>query len=250
MEATTSTETAGGARHRGPSMLAVGTVHTLLFVASVVGSIALAGGEHFPSPFQPEMLSSLYFAQHADAVRLGAFLQFGAAVPLGIFTATAVSRLRFLGVDVAAGTTIALFGGFSASTMLALSGLVSWVLSWSGIGAATSTVRALHVLSFAMGGPGCIVPLGLLIAGLSLTAGLARRVPRWLMWFGLVVAGIAELSALSLIVPAAVYLLPLARFPGLVWIICLGALLPKARAGRGGEAAKPAGSVLHPATQG
>jgi hypothetical protein len=45
--------------------------------------------------------------------------EFGSAIPLGLFTATAVSQLQFLGVR-AAGTSIALFGGFAtATTMLA-----------------------------------------------------------------------------------------------------------------------------------
>jgi hypothetical protein len=39
-----------------------------------------------------------------------AFLEFGAAIPLGIFTATMVSRLQFLGVR-AAGAQIGFFGG-------------------------------------------------------------------------------------------------------------------------------------------
>jgi hypothetical protein len=72
-----------------------------------------------------------------------------------------------------------------------------------------------------------VVPLGLLVAGVAVTAGLTRRLPRWLMIFGLIVAAIAELSSLSLLLPAAAYLLPLARFPALVWIVCAGVLLPR-----------------------
>jgi hypothetical protein len=215
--------------HRGPSLVVVGAVFTALFVASLIVSTAMAGGAHFPSPFQPAILSSTYFAEHAWAVRLGAFLQFGAAVPLGIFTATAASRVRFLGVDVA-GTFIGLFGGVAASLMLALSALTQWTLSQPGVAESTSLVHALHLLAFATGGPGYVVPAGLLVAGVSVSAGLTRLVPRWLMWFGLIVAGFSELSALSLVMPAAVYLLPLARFPGFIWMICVGVTLPKARA--------------------
>jgi ABC-type Fe3+ transport system permease subunit len=98
MIAPASPRVAAGARHRGPPLLAVAIVFTTLFVASLVVSTAMAGGEHFPSPFQPEALSNGYFAQHAEAVRVGAFLQLGSAVPLGIFTATVVSQLRFLGL--------------------------------------------------------------------------------------------------------------------------------------------------------
>jgi hypothetical protein len=76
-------------RHAGPPLILPGAIFTGLFVAAD---------------------ESRYFVIHADAVRVVAFLQFGAAIPLGLFTATLVSRLRFLGID-AAGATIALFGG-------------------------------------------------------------------------------------------------------------------------------------------
>jgi hypothetical protein len=59
-------------------------------------------------------------------------LQFGAAVPLGVFTATIVSRLRFLGVK-AAGAYIALFGGFGAAFATASNATVLWTISHSGI---------------------------------------------------------------------------------------------------------------------
>jgi hypothetical protein len=216
-----------GSRHRGPSLLAVAIVFTTLFVGSLIISTAMAGGMHFPSPFQPEALSDAYFSQHADAVRVGAFLQFGSAIPLGIFTATAVSRLRFLGVNVAGGF-IALFGGSAASLFLASSALVQWVLSHVGSGSSDAT-HALHLLAFATGGVGYVAPAGLLVAGISVSGGLSKLLPKWLMWFGLGVAAVAEASTLSLLVASAVYLLPLARFPAFAWMICAGALLPKTR---------------------
>jgi hypothetical protein len=209
--------------HRGPSLLALGSVFAALFLASLAAGTALAGGEHFPSPFAPEAATAAYFAQHAQAVAAAAFLQFGAAIPLGIYTATAASRLQFLGLR-AAGVFIALFGGLAASSFLALSALTQWVLAQPGTSGAA---RTLHWFAFATGGPGHVVPLGLLVAGVAVSAGLTMRLPRWMMIFGLVVAAVAELSSLSLILPAAAWLLPLARFPALVWIVCAGALLPR-----------------------
>jgi hypothetical protein len=208
-------------------LLAVAIVFTTLFVGSLIISTAMAGGVHFPSPFQPEALSAAYFSQHADAVRVGAFLEFGSAIPLGIFTATAVSRLRFLGVNVAGGF-IALFGGIAASLFLASSALIQWVLSYVGTGSSDAT-HALHLLAFATGGVGYVAPAGLLVAGISVTGGLSKLLPKWLMWFGLAVAAVAEASTLSLLVTPAMYLLPLARFPAFAWMICVGALLPKTR---------------------
>ena len=49
-------------------------------------------------------------------------------------------------------------------------------------------------LQFAFGGPGFAVPLGLFLAGVSISAGLTRLIPRWLMWFGLILAVIGELE--------------------------------------------------------
>jgi hypothetical protein len=209
-------------RHRGPSLVAVGTIFVVLFVANLVLVTVLAGGEHFPSPFGPDAVG--WFSRHPAAVRTGAFLQFGASIPLGIYTATIASRMQFFGLRVA-GVHIALFGGLSASFFLAVSALTQWVLAQEGV-AASAAGRALHHLAFATGGFGHVVPLGLLVAGISATAGLTGRLPRWMMLFGFAVAGIAELSALGLLLPAAMVLLPLARFPALVWIVCAGALIP------------------------
>jgi hypothetical protein len=50
-----------------------------------------------------------------------------------------------------------------------------------------------------------------------------------MMVSGLVLAVVAELSWLSLVIPAASVLLPLARFPAFAWLIVAGALLPRRR---------------------
>lgn len=225
---TLSRSTSETIRHAGPPLVVPAVVFTALFLISLVAGAMLSGGAPFPMPFGATPESLRYFADHATAVRVAAFLQFGAAIPLGIFTATAVSRLRFLGVD-AAGVTIALFGGLGASFFLATSALVGWVLASPGVADVTASARVLQLLAFATGGPGHVVPLGLLLAGVSLAGGLKRLLPRGLMWFGLVLAAIAELSTLTLIVEPAAFLLPIARFPAFVWIIWVGLTLPTRR---------------------
>jgi len=213
--------------HRGPPLLGLAIVFTLLFAGSLIGVAALTGGGHFPSPYAPAADAAAYFAAHPGAVALGAFLQLGAAIPLGLYAATASSRLRFLGIE-AAGATIALFGGVAASVFLALSALVQWVLAQPGV-AGGDAMRGLQLLAFAAGGPGHVATFGLLVAGVSVSAGLPRLIPRWLLWFGLVIAACAELSTLTVVAPAAAYLLPAARFLGLVWMIAVGATLPTIR---------------------
>jgi len=225
-------------KHPSPPLWLLAAVHLVLFAAGLGGSAALAHGAVFPSPFDAGAASA-YFGAHADAVRVAGFFLAGSAVPLGLFAATAASRLTFFGAEVA-GVTIALFGGIAASLMLLSSGLCMWGLGQLGAEAVPQAVRALHLLAFATGGPGFSMMFGLLVLGVSLAGVLAvsgsRRLPRWLLWFGLVLGVVAELSSLSLLSNTAAFLLPLVRFPGFVWLIAVGVTMPTARVPRKPEA--------------
>jgi len=225
--------------HRGPSLVIVAVVYVVLFIASIAIPTVIAGGQHFPSPFGPADQASRYFGEHAGAVQLAAFLQLGSAIPLGIFAASASSRVQFLGMRVA-GIQIALYGGIAASVLQAFSASVEWVLAQPGLPGAPDVTHPLHLLAFATGGPAYVATFGLLVAGLSVTAGLQGFAPRWLMVFGLGIAAVAESSTLVFVLPAAAILLPIARFSGFVWMICLGAVLPKARGEVRGRTAAPA----------
>jgi hypothetical protein len=213
--------------HRGPSLVVVAAVHAALFVGGLVVATILAGAA-FPSPFAPRALSDAYFAAHPGAVRALSFFQLGAAIPLAIFAAASASRLHFLGMRVA-GVHIALAGGILASAFQAAAACAQWVVSQPGVSEIPAVTRPLHLLSFAVGGPACIACFGLLVAGISAVAGLPGLVPRWLMVSGLGIAAAAEVSVLTFVAPVFSYLLPLARFAGFAWMICVGALLPKAR---------------------
>jgi hypothetical protein len=220
--------TRDGARHASPPLAVLAVVHAAVFMASLAVTVFLTRGDHFPSPFAASAASLDFFSRHSLAVRWSAFLQLGAAVPLGLFTATAASRLQFLGVR-AAGVHIAFFGGIGASVFLALSAAVQWALSWPDVLESQAIAHALHLTAFATGGPAHLLTLGLLLAGVSVTGGMHRLLPTFMMASGLVLAAIAELSWLSLVVPPASYLLPLARFPAFAWLIAAGALLPRGR---------------------
>ena len=222
--------TEAGARHRGPNPGVVALVFTALFLAGLVPVTLLYSETHFPAPYQPPEEVVAYFRGEATKVRLCAFLQFGSSIPLGIFAATMVSRLRFHRAD-AAGVTIALYGGLATSSFMGLSALVQWTIGQPGIAADAELTRALYFLLFTTGGVGYSVPLGLLCAGISITAGSLRLLPRWLTVFGVILGVIGELSSLSLIVPGALFLIPLTRFPGFVWLIAAGFGLPRTRPG-------------------
>jgi hypothetical protein len=216
-----------GARHRGPDLAMLATIFTVLFNAGLYFVIAFSAGKpHFPGPWESAGTITSYFQENSSAVLMCAFLQFGASIPLGIFTATLVSRLRFLGVR-AAGPFIALFGGLATSFNLAASALILWVMVYPGVAQDAAVLRALYDISYAFGGVGYSVPLGLLMAGVSIPASVMKLLPKWLVILGLVLAVVGELSWFNLIFPKALFLIPLTRFPGFVWLIAVGFKLPK-----------------------
>jgi len=217
-----------GKTHAGPNPGIVAIVYTLLFNAGLYFVISFTGKPRFPGPWESSDIIAAYFQGHAGAVLACCFLQFGAAIPLGIFTATMVSRLQFLDVRVA-GVSIALFGGLMAAFNMAASALILWVIASPGVAQDTAVLRALYYLTFAMGGVGFSVPFGLLLAGICIPAGFFKLLPKWLVIFGIAVAMIGELSALSLIIPKALFLIPLTRFPGFIWLVGAGFALPKTR---------------------
>jgi hypothetical protein len=213
----------------GPHLGVLGIVFAALFLVGLVLATIMAGGKPYPSPFGDAADIVAYFRDHRHAVQIGGAFQFGAAIPLAIYSATVSARLHQLGIR-APGATIALAGGLLSSAFLALSGLIGWVLSRPEVLDEPSLIRALQLLNFAAGGVAHVVPLGLLLAGIAVPGLLARLLPSWLAWAGLVIAGIAELSTLTLLAEPAAYLLPVARFTGLAWLIAVGFMLPRQRA--------------------
>ncbi|PYR34640.1 MAG: hypothetical protein DMF89_09560 [Acidobacteria bacterium] len=86
-------------------------------------------------------------------------------------------------------------------------------------------------LTQALGGSGFSVPFGLLVAGVSIPAARLKLLPGWLVIFGIALAVCGELSWLNLLAPQFLPLVPLTRFPGFVWMIAVGVVLPTTRAG-------------------
>jgi hypothetical protein len=224
--------------HRSPPLLALAIVITALFVGGLVLMAVLTRGEHIPSPFDPTSTSTSFFSDFGSAVRLNAFLQLGAAIVFGNFVASVVSRLRFFGLRMA-GLNIALFGGIAAASFALLASLLMWVLTQIDPIGNRELIHALHLTLFAIGGIGFVAASGPFMAGVSLAGGLSGLLPRWLMWLGLGLALVSELATLTLVTPAAVYLLPLSRFGSFVWLIGVGATLPRSHDEAHADATSP-----------
>jgi hypothetical protein len=221
-------------RHRGPYLGPLASIFTVLFLAGLYEVTVFNGTPFFPGPWESAQTMAAYFQQRPAAAQMCAFFHFGAATVLGIFTATIVSQLRFLRVR-AAGTFIALFGGLATALNMMGSAAVLWAMAHPGIAQEPALVSGLYFIQFALGGPGFSVPIGLLMAGVSVPAMIYKLLPRWLGVLGIALAAAGELSWFNLIAPQALFLVPLTRFPGMVWMIAAGFLLPRTRGRRARE---------------
>ncbi len=181
-----------------------------------------------PLPYGLAAAVQQYVRAQPVAVQVIAVAVFGSSVPLAIYAATASARLRQLGV-IAPGATIALVGGTLAASFLGLAGLVGWTLSRPEISADGVLVRALYFLVFLVGGPGHIVTLGLLVAGMAVPSLILGLLPRPLALAGVVIAALSELATLVLVWPALGVILPVARVSALAWLMVAGARSPLRR---------------------
>lgn len=211
---------------RGPHPGILATVSLALTVAGIAIAAGMSSGDALASPYTRDIVSRI--AGNHDAFRVLAFFQFGAAVPLGILTATLYARQLRLGIRVP-GPVISLVGGIVATTSLMLSAFVTFVESRPEVTADPALTHALAFLAFVSGGVGYAVGIGLLVAGVAVPSLILGLVPRPWAAIGLILAALAELSWFGLIVQTMQYLIPIARFGGGLWLIAMGFLLPRSR---------------------
>jgi hypothetical protein len=217
----------GGRRSQSGPPLGLLAVISLVLLLGGLAIGAMLGGI-MPLPYGSGAAIEQYFRAEAVAVQASAIGAFASSVPLAIYAATASTRLRQLGVT-APGATIALAGGILAAGALGLAGLVAWTLSRPEVSSDGALVRALYYLVFLFGGPGHVVTLGLLIAGMAVPSLILGLLPRPVALTGLMIAVVAEFTTLVLVWPGFAVLLPIARFAGLIWLVVAGVMLPLRR---------------------
>jgi hypothetical protein len=215
-------------RPDGPPPGVIAIIVLALSVMAVLVPAGMAGGMFFPSPYGSTQTVSMYLTEHRDSSVATGFLTFAASVPLGIFTATVYARLLRLGIRVP-GPNIAFAGGITATILLAVSGHLTWSLGQSIAGESAALLHLGEYVSYALGGVGFVVGIGLLIAGIAVPALILHLTPSWVAWIGLLLAALAEISVLVLLVPQLAFLLPIGRFVGVAWLVVAGFLLPRNR---------------------
>ena len=222
--------TSVSATHRGPHAGMLALLYTLLFWIGLYPVTALYKLPYWPGPWESASVIVNYFQNYSSRVLFCLVFQLGAFICFGLFTATVISRLRFLGAK-AAGTNIALLGGTLVVADAFVGAMVLWTMLHPGVIDHPPTALALYYLAYGLGGPGFSVPMGLFLAGLSVTSGFMKLLPKWMVIFGLLLAVTGEVSLLHLVFPKLIFLVPLTRFPGFLWLIAAGFMLPKQREG-------------------
>lgn len=176
-------------RHAGPPLGVVATIFTIMFKAGLCSVTMFGGKPYFPGPWEPASTIATFFQTRPSAVLICSFFHFGAAICLGIVVASVVSPLRFLGLRAAA-----LFGGLATAFNMMASASVLWALAHPGVSQDATLVQALYWLQSAFGGSGFSMPMGILMAGVSVPAGFMKLMPKWIVALGLVLAVSGELS--------------------------------------------------------
>jgi hypothetical protein len=225
---TQAAQTSKLVKHAGPPLWLLASLYALLFLAGLAPVTMFGGMPYWPGPWEaPDVITS-FFQTQSSRVLTCVFLQTGATVCLGLFTAVVVSRLQFLGIR-AAGVYIALFGGFLTVFDGMAASFAAWTVTRPVIAHDPQSILVLNYLGYALGGPGFSIPMGLLMAGVSVSAGIKKLIPRWVMVLGLFLAACGELSVFHMISPQLLFLIPLTRFPGFIWIVAVGFALPNRR---------------------
>ena len=90
--------------HKGPHPGMLAVLYMVLFCAGLYPVTLFYKLPYWPGPWEPASTIVPFFQTQGARVVLCLFLQLGAMVCLGLFTATVVSRLHFLGARAAAST--------------------------------------------------------------------------------------------------------------------------------------------------
>src|SRR5436190_8670477 len=207
-----------------------GAVSGLLFVVVWIASLVLPGrlapaGVPFPNPITSTSEQILNYYAHAQSAGLiASMLQLTATLPLLGFCAYIAIVLRRMVGSASVLTWLNFGGGILAAGFLALSSLLTWVLTQPGTVESSDLVRAFYELIFITGGTAHVAFLGAFVGAASIAGWQQRFLPRWTVWLGFVAAGIALLSLLTLVwLPASVFILA-GRVLVFAWMLALSVM--------------------------
>jgi hypothetical protein len=210
-------------RQRIGAMAAI--CYVVFFVVSLVLPGRLNGNAPIFTPYSPDETVSRYLAETTrGAIAYGAFFQALSALALLVFVPYATDYARRLAPEGGYAGVIRAGGTVSAALLL-VSSSVQWVSNRPSTGGDLRVFRAISDITFVTGAAPHVATLGLLVGAVAGVGLKTRALPRWLCWFGFVIAAASLLSMLSLLFEAATIFIPAGRYIGMVWFLALAVVL-------------------------
>jgi hypothetical protein len=198
------------------------------FVAASSSAIlfsTLLPPEPYPSPFGPPLGPSTdiarFFTEARPQVVAMSFVITIGALFLVAFGAQVASLAWRRSTDGGTFGWLALASAELAAAFWLLTAMVLWVLARPWTPEQPNLLRAMHDLTYLLGGPAHVLLLGMFAgagaASLSGTAG----VPAWTRWIGFAAAAASLASVVALLVDVATLLLPVGRGLAMLWIVAV-----------------------------
>jgi hypothetical protein len=202
----------------------------LFLVMAVVSNVATTAIYPRPNARAEEVLR--YFSENAAVVGALSLTHVAGALLLLLFTGVIASAVRDASDRGSPEADWAALGGALAAASLLVGALLMWALSRGEVLSVPEGTVLVHQAVFAAGGTGHVAPLGLMVGATSLAALRHQLHPRWLATLGLVSGALSLSSLASMVVDAAVLLIPAGRFTAFVYIIAVSVLLARGRLAR------------------
>lgn len=189
-----------------------------LFVFGILLNSVFAKGL-YPMPTVPAAETVQYRLDNPEVMRISGVVNVlagVAAIWFAAWLAAVVGRKAPHGQ--ASWLTFA--GGAISGLFLILSGAMQWVVQRPDVLADEGLTQVVNSLIFVIGGVGVVLGYAGLVGVSSVVLLRARLIPTWLATVGVVSGALSLVAAFGLVPEGTelVYLIPLGRFPALLWI--------------------------------
>jgi hypothetical protein len=139
-------------RDHSPPLMMLGIIYALLFNAGLLAVSPLFASGSFPVPSSSTPQIVAFFRANGGPVTITSALQFGSAIPLGLYRRH--SQTDFVSSGYAPQGQHRLFGGWTTAALMLLAISVMWATASVASTASDELILALYRLQMALGGPG------------------------------------------------------------------------------------------------
>lgn len=200
-----------------------------LFILGILLNSVFAKGL-YPMPTVPASETVQYRLDNPGVMRLSGVVNVlagVAAIWYAAWLAAVVGRKSPNGQ----GSWLTFAGGVISGGFLILSGAMQWVVQRPDVLANEGLTQAVNSLIFVIGGVGVVLGYAGLVGVSSLVLVRGGLIPTWLAAVGVVSGALSLVAAFGLVPEGTelVYLIPLGRFPALIWIAIATVFIVKRR---------------------